>query len=121
MCGTFGDVYLQETVVSHIRRLLDKHFASTQLNEPFLASSPEQLRKQEFQSDSPSPGLEILLLANAAFERLMFRRRLTKVEQHMNSVAFTDLKGGDGLPGLARRLRTRCETLIVMKGERLPK
>ena len=40
MCGTFGDVYLHETMISHIRRLLDKDFASTQLSEPFLASSP---------------------------------------------------------------------------------
>jgi hypothetical protein len=66
------------------------------------------------------PGLEILILANAASERLRFRRRLTKVEQHMNSDAFTALEGGDGLPGLARRLRTRCETLVKNKGERLP-
>ena len=66
------------------------------------------------------PGLEVLILANAASGRLRFRRRLTKVEQHMNPNAFTALKGGDGLPGLARRLRTGCETLIKSKGERLP-
>ena len=38
---TFGDVYLHETMVSHVRRLLDGDFASNK-----LAESPAQLAKR---------------------------------------------------------------------------
>ena len=38
----------------------------------------------------------------------------------MNSPAFV-AQGGTGLLGLAQELRPRCEELVRLKGERLPK
>ena len=84
--GSRGDVYLHETVIAHIRRLLDNEFAHNKLTE-----SPEH-----------------------------FRQRMQLVESHMNSPAFSAC-GGNGLPGLAKQLRDRCQKLILLKGERLPK
>ena len=82
----FGDVYLHETVISHIRRLLDGEFVHNKLHE-----SPDH-----------------------------FMHRMQQVENHMNSPAFAAC-GGEGLMGLARELRSRCEELKRRKGERLPK
>ena len=49
-----------------------------------------------------------------------FAQRLKKVEDYMNSRAFA-AQGGTGLLGLAKELRPRCEELVRLKGERLPK
>ena len=86
MVRKFGDVYLHETVISHIRRLLDIDFAHNKLHE------------------TPAH----------------FRKRVQKVEDFMNSPRFTAL-GGNGLLGLAKELRQRCQEGIDRKGERLPK
>jgi hypothetical protein len=82
-----GDLYLHETAISHIRRLLADDFACTHLGE--------------------TP--------------LHFRGRMDKVENHMNSPAFARAGGGGGLEKLAKELRPRCQELIRLKGERLPK
>ena len=82
----FGDVYIHETAIAHVRRLLDNDFCHSDLHE------------------SPAH----------------FKRRMQKVEDHMNSPAFAAADGG-GLPSLAKDLRERCELLIELKGERLPK
>ena len=82
-----GDLYLHETAISHIRRLLGDDFACTHLGE------------------TPSH----------------FRGRMDKVENHMNSIAFARAGGGGGLEKLAKELRPRCQELIRLKGERLPK
>ena len=81
-----GDLYLHETLISHIRRLLDNDFAPERIDE-----TPRQ-----------------------------FRARMQKVEDHLNSPAFK-APGGQGLMGLAKELRPRCEELVRRKGERLPK
>ena len=44
----------------------------------------------------------------------------TGVEDHMNSPKFT-APHGTGLLGLAKELRSRCEAVILAKGERLSK
>ena len=49
-----------------------------------------------------------------------FRQRMQKVEDYMNSNAFAG-EGGDGLLGLTKSLRDRCEDVIKRGGERLPK
>ena len=49
-----------------------------------------------------------------------FRQRIQKVEDHMNSDAFA-APDGNGLLGLAKSLRSRCEAVVEAKGERLPK
>ena len=82
-----GDLYLHETAISHIRRLLADDFACTHLGE--------------------TP--------------VHFRGRMLKVENHMNSLAFARADGGGGLEKLAKQLRSRCQELIRLKGERLPK
>ena len=46
--------------------------------------------------------------------------RMQQVEDHMNSAAFAAI-GGQGLMGLAKELRNRCEELKRRQGERLPK
>ncbi len=46
--------------------------------------------------------------------------RVQQVEDHMNSAAFAAI-GGQGLMGLAKELRNRCEELKRRQGERLPK
>ena len=78
--------YLHETVIAHIRRLLDGQFAHSQLHE-----SPEHLTQ-----------------------------RMQKVEDCMNSPSFAAC-GGQGLTGLAKDLRTRCEEVRRRQGERIPK
>ena len=83
----FGDVYLHETAISHIRRLLDDDFASKRLGETAV----------------------------------QFMARMRKVQNHMNSAAFARADSGRGLAGLAVELRQRCEALVALKGERLPK
>jgi hypothetical protein len=83
----WGDVYLHETVISHIRRLLDTDFAYTSLGE------------------TPAH----------------FTKRMKKVERFMNSVAFAKKDGGRGLMGLAKELQGRCDLVIKLKGERIPK
>ena len=47
-----------------------------------------------------------------------FRVRMQKVEDHMNSAAFT--RGG-GLLSLAKQLRSRCKHIVKRKGGRIPK
>ena len=49
-----------------------------------------------------------------------FIGRMQRVEDHMNSAAFAAI-GGQGLMGLAKELRNRCEELKRRQGERLPK
>ena len=49
-----------------------------------------------------------------------FSLRMKKVEDHMNSEAFT-APGGRGLLGLAKDLRSRCEEVIKRDGQRIPK
>ena len=43
----FGDVYLHETVVSHVRRLLDGDFASTKLEESALHFATRMQRVED--------------------------------------------------------------------------
>ena len=83
----WGDVYLHETVNSHIHRLLDTDFACRRLHET----------------------------------RAQFALRAKKVEKHMNSKEFLAKGGGRGLLGLAQDLRSRCEQVVALKGERIPK
>jgi len=75
-----------ETVVAHIRKLLDGKFCYNRLHE-----TPAHIRQ-----------------------------RLQQVEDYMNSPSFSAC-GGDGLLGLTKELRPRCEALIKLGGERLPK
>ena len=49
-----------------------------------------------------------------------FRKRVQKVEDHMNSDAFA-APDGNGLLGLAKCLRSRCEAVVLAQGERFPK
>ena len=37
----FGDVYLHETVIAHVRKLLDGEFTHNKLPEPLVTSSCE--------------------------------------------------------------------------------
>ena len=83
----FGDVYLHETAIAHIRRLLGTQFVCGALHE-----SPSQ-----------------------------FKQRMRKVEDFMNSDDFAAANGGRGLLGLAKDLHKRCEAVIQLKGERIPK
>ena len=83
----FGDVYLHETAIAHIRRLLGAQFVCEALQE-----SPSQ-----------------------------FKQRMRKVEDFMNSDDFAAAHGGRGLLGLAKDLHKRCEAVIQLKGERIPK
>ena len=86
MVKKLGDVYLHETVISHIRRLLDGEFAHQKIYE-----TPEH-----------------------------FVTRMKKVETHMNSASFK-APDGRGLEGLAKDLMWRCEEVVRLKGERIPK
>ena len=49
-----------------------------------------------------------------------FKQRLLRVEEHLNSAAFA-APGGAGLMGLAKELRPRCQKVVDLKGERVPK
>ena len=49
-----------------------------------------------------------------------FKQRLLRVEEHLNSAAFA-APGGAGLMGLAKELRPRCQKVVELKGERVPK
>lgn len=82
----FGDVYLHETVIAHIRRLSEEDYACAQLGE------------------TPAH----------------FRKRMQRVEDHMNSPEFA-AEGGRGLEGLAKELRWRCQEVIRLEAERIPK
>ena len=82
----WGDVYLHETVIAHIRRLLATDFACDRLYE-----TPMQ-----------------------------FKRRMKLVEDHMNSDNFK-APGGGGLMDLAKELPARCQSVLKLRGERLPK
>ena len=86
MVRKWGDVYPHETLIAHIRRLLDQEFVASKLSE-----TPAQ-----------------------------FKQRLQRVEDHLNSPAFA-APGGTGLLGLAKELRPRCQTVVDLKGERVPK
>lgn len=86
LVGKLGDLYLHETLISHIRRLLDQDFVSQKLHETI----PQ------------------------------FKKRVLQVVNHLNSDSFS-APNGEGLPGLARRLRERCSAIVLLKGERLPK
>ena len=83
----WGDVYIHETVIANVRRLLDSDFMCTRLCE----TQPQ------------------------------FSLRMKRVEQFMNSAAFSKADGGRGLPGLARELPDRCCNVIKRGGERIPK
>ena len=48
-----------------------------------------------------------------------FKRRMLKVQDFMNSDAFS-AKDGRGLAGLAKDLFPRCEELVANSGLRLP-
>ena len=82
----WGDVYPYETVIAHIRRLLDNEYTCPQ---PY-----ETVQR--------------------------FKARMQKVEDHMNSPAFS-AAGGRGLAGLARDLLPRCAEVVLRRGERIPK
>ena len=82
----WGDVYLHETVNSHIHRLLGTDFACNNLHET----------------------------------RAQFVLRAKRVEKFMNSTKFK-AKDGRGLLGLAQDLRARCEHVVRVNGERVPK
>ena len=82
----FGDVYLHETAIAHIRRLLDGDFAHNQLHET----------------------------------RAHFAGRMRQVQEYTNSPSFAAC-GGQGLMGLAKDLRTRCELVVSLQGECVPK
>ena len=82
----WGDVYLHETLISHIRRLLDSDFASNKVYE-----TPAQ-----------------------------FMQRMRKVEGHLNSDVFAAPDGG-GLGTLAKELFARCQKVIDLEGERIPR
>ena len=84
LVSRLGDLYLHETVISHIRRLLEHRFPCLHAHETVA----------------------------------QFRARMDRVVHHMNSDAFG---AGGGLPSLARGLRQRCEELVRLNGERLPK
>ena len=45
---------------------------------------------------------------------------MLRVEEHLNSAAFA-APGGAGLMGLAKELRPRCQKVVDLKGERVPK
>ena len=45
---------------------------------------------------------------------------MRKVEEFMNAPAFA-APGGSGLGGLAKELRPRCQAVVRLKGERVPK
>ena len=49
-----------------------------------------------------------------------FAARMLKVQEYMNSPAFAG-KDGRGLAGLATDLRPRCEMVVAMRGQRIPK
>ena len=49
-----------------------------------------------------------------------FQKRVLKVEHALNSDKFAS-DHGEGLEGLARRLRARCAEVVRRKGERIPK
>ena len=49
-----------------------------------------------------------------------FKARMQQVENHMNSDAFA-APDGQGLLGLAKELRSRCEDMIRRGGQRIPK
>ena len=82
----WGDVYVHETLISHIRRLLDTDFATTKVQE-----TPKQ-----------------------------FMSRMQKVEDHLNSEDFAAPNGG-GLRSLAKEMFSRCNKVIKLQGERIPK
>ena len=84
LVSRLGDLYLHETVISHIRRLLENKFPCLHAHETVA----------------------------------QFRARMDRVVQHMNSNNFG---AGGGLPSLARGLRQRCQELVRLNGERLPK
>jgi hypothetical protein len=82
----WGDVYPHETLISHIRRLVDEEFTCRRLTETL----PQ------------------------------FSQRMQRVEDHLNSDDFA-APDGTGLLGLAKELRGRCQTVLLSKGERVPK
>ena len=49
-----------------------------------------------------------------------FAERMKLVEAHMKSASFT-ADDGRGLEGLAKDLKSRCEEVVRLKGERIPK
>jgi hypothetical protein len=53
MCGRLGDLYLHETVISHIRRLLDTDFASKRIKES-VAQFRRRMQAVEKHMNSPS-------------------------------------------------------------------
>ena len=50
----------------------------------------------------------------------MFRQRMKRVQEYMNSPSYA-APGGRGLEGLARDMRSRCQMVVERKGERIPK
>ena len=84
LVSRLGDLYLHETVISHIRRLLENKFPCLHAHETVA----------------------------------QFRAPMDRVAHHLNSY---DFGAGGGLPSLARVLRQRCQELVRLNGERLPK
>jgi len=80
----WGDVYMHETLIAHIRRLLDNDFASTRLHET-PAQFVERLKKVEKYLNSPDfaadGGGGLLALAKSLPERCedVIRRKGTRI------------------------------------------
>ena len=53
--------------------------------------------------------------------RKQFVLRVKKVEKYMNSPKFKAKGVGRGLMGLAQDLRNRCQWVVDLHGERIPK
>ena len=87
LVAKWGDVYLHETVISHIRRLMETKFYCKRLGE-----TPQQ-----------------------------FDARCNLIATHMNSSDFSPKGEGGGLAALAKDFRKRCDMVVSLRGERLPK
>jgi len=85
LASHLGDVYLHETAISHIKRLLREKFVCLRIGETLGE----------------------------------FKRRMKNVQDYMNSDAFAREPDGRGLLGLAKDLRSRCQSLCEGNGERL--
>ena len=52
LCSRLGDLYLHETAISHIRRLLSQKFVCTHLNETFQQFKGRMAKVQEFMNSA---------------------------------------------------------------------
>ena len=71
-------------------------------------------------TDGGGRGSSLVMIVNSPCLLAEVRscRRMENVAEHMNSASFGT---GGGLASLAKQLRPRCEELIRVAGERLPK